>query len=270
MNKILVVGGVAVDTIVRNGKRYEVPGGAGVYTALAAAACGVEVSLLALQPEPLPQVLLPIAERLYEWQGPSIPAGELSHFEIGLDGDDHAFRVVNMGPENLLTVDMLPNDIQQYDCVHVTPVSGAARQLDFVQSLKRKGAKKISAGTFIHEVRNHPEKLLEVISLVDYFFMNEYEAFTLFGSLERAHTHEGGILFVTLGGEGVMIVQGEQQARLSAEPVDEVDPTGAGDVFCGSVLAHMSAGSSIAEAATMGMTQAAIKIKNIGSSRLLD
>lgn len=265
MIKILVVGGVAIDTIVRNGKRCEVAGGAGVYTSLAAAACGAEVSLLALRPEPLPLVLVPFGGRLSSWQGPPIPARELSHFEIGLDADVPSFRIVNMGPEERLTVDMLPDDIQRYDCVHVTPVSGAARQLEFVRALQRQGAKEISAGTFIHEVKNHPEKMLEVIRLVDYFFMNEHEAITLFDSLERTHMHAGGILFVTLGGEGVIIVQGEQQARLSTVPIEAVDPTGAGDVFCGSVLAQMAAGFSIQQAAREGMKLAADKVQRINS-----
>ena len=265
MIKILIIGGVAIDTIVRNGKRCEVAGGAGVYTSLAAAACGAEVSLLALRPEPLPLVLMSFAGRLSSWQGPPIPAGELSHFEIGLDADLPSFRVVNMGPEERLTMDMLPDDIQRFDCVHVTPVSCAARQLEFLRALKRQGAKKISAGTFIHEVKNHPNKMLEAISLVDYFFMNEYEATTLFGSLERAHTHKGGNLFVTLGGEGVMIIQDEKQFRLSGEQVEEVDPTGAGDVFCGSVLAHMAAGFSIQQAAREGMKMAADKVQRINS-----
>jgi hypothetical protein len=99
--------------------------------------------------------------------------------------------------------------------------------------------------------------------------MNEEEAICLFGALEKAKTECGKILYVTLGEKGVLVVQGEYQTRLKALPAKVLDPTGAGDTFCGAALVHLAAGMHPVMAAYQAMALAAEEIEHVGPTALL-
>ncbi|MSX55308.1 MAG: hypothetical protein F2772_07245, partial [Actinobacteria bacterium] len=67
--RLLVVGGASLDLIHIDGEPVATPGGAGLYTALAAVRAGVQVTMLAPVPDPMPPELEP-ARRLLNWVGP--------------------------------------------------------------------------------------------------------------------------------------------------------------------------------------------------------
>ena len=79
--KILIVGGASLDTLTINSINYTSPGGAGLYTALAAVKCGADVTLLAPLPNPMPEELTQAAA-LVNWIGPTITPAELAVFHI--------------------------------------------------------------------------------------------------------------------------------------------------------------------------------------------
>ena len=88
-------------------------------------------------------------------------------------------------------------------------------------------------------------QLLEAAAL---FFMNENEAVGLFGTLEEATARPNQQLFVTRAKEGATIITENGQISIEGYPVDEVDPTGAGDTFCGATLAGLAQGLPMEEA----------------------
>lgn len=104
----------------------------------------------------------------------------------------------------------------------------------------------------------------------DLFFLNENEARGLFGSLDGAQTAPGKLLFVTLAERGALVLQGEQRIHVPGLPAQELDPTGAGDSFCGATLAQLVAGVDPVMAARRGIALAARVIEAIGPTALWD
>jgi fructoselysine-6-P-deglycase FrlB-like protein len=76
---------------------------------------------------------------------------------------------------------------------------------------------------------------------------------------------------VKLGGDGALVARpGSPPAWVPAAPAEVVDPTGAGDSFCGGFAAGLALGDDAVEAAWRGAVTAAAAIGAAGSLRLLD
>ncbi|MBO6540518.1 MAG: ribokinase [Rhizobiaceae bacterium] len=58
----------------------------------------------------------------------------------------------------------------------------------------------------------------------------------------------GGVLIVTLGGDGVLAVTPDEAFKVPALQIAPVDTVGAGDTFCGYLAAGLDAGLSLADA----------------------
>lgn len=267
---LLIIGGTSTDILHLDSQTVPSAGGAGMYTAMAAHRCGSNVSLFAPKPNPIPDVLQPIAERLTEWHGPIVvPEEGLPHFEISQRGGKTEYLKATFGAESTLTPEMLPADLSKYDCIHVVPLGNAQKQLSFVEACQNRGAKKISAGTYLISVNESPEHVRSIMKNTDIFFINQSEAIGLFGSLEAAHTDPGKLLFVTLGADGACVIQGNHKTFIPSVPTTELDPTGAGDTFCGATLAYLAQGKHPVMAAQHAVPLAAQMIAHVGPTALL-
>ena len=268
MAHLLVIGGASSDILHYAGKTATSAGGAGMYTAMAAHRCGVQVSLYAPRPDPIPDALRPVADRLTTWQGPVVSPEELAHFEIAYQAGVTTYLKASLGAESSLTPDALPPDLSMYDCIHITPLLDAQRQLTFLGACRQRGAERICVGTFLDVCVNQPDVVRVIMDQVDYFFMNENEAVALFGSVEDAKTLPGKVLFVTLGEKGALVIQGDYATEFPAVPSKELDPTGAGDTFCGATVAHILQGHHPVMAARSATSLAAQMIEHIGPTAL--
>jgi hypothetical protein len=142
-------------------------------------------------------------------------------------------------------------------------------QLSFIQACRQRGAKQISAGTYPGDVAKQPQAVRAVIEQTDYFFMNDREAKAVFGSLESANTEPGRVLYVTLGAQGACIIQGDTSTWIPAVRATELDPTGAGDTFCGATLAYLLQKVHPIMAARQAAALAAEMIAQVGPTALL-
>ncbi|MDH3301427.1 MAG: ribokinase [Acidimicrobiia bacterium] len=73
-------------------------------------------------------------------------------------------------------------------------------------------------------------------------------------------------IVITLGADGVLLVEAAGSRRFAAPAVDAVDTTGAGDCFCGSLAARLALGDGIDEAIPWAMAAAAISVTRPGAS----
>jgi ribokinase len=129
----------------------------------------------------------------------------------------------------------------------------------------------MARGTFVLNpapARDLPDDLLEN---VDVLTPNRSELATLtgggHGDVEEAAHRLGrdGPTIVTLGSEGAMLVHGEQATRFAAPPVVAVDPTGAGDAFCGALAQALSRGVDLAAAVERAVVAGALATTRPGA-----
>lgn len=269
MSGLFVVGSASLDTLHIKGQPLPSAGGAGMYTAMAAKRSGANVIMFGPRPDPMPEVLRPIAGQCEAWIGPVVPPEELPHFEIRHEGDQAIYLNYSIGAELRLDPADLPTDLSGFDGIHVIPLGDSSLQHKFLLACRERGGKLLSAGTFLKDIQENPAAVKRVLETADVFFMNEAEAIGLFGALENAETPPGKLLFVTLGMNGVVIIQGSFRTLLAAFPADILDPTGAGDTFCGAVLASLLSGIHPVMAARAAAILAAQEIENIGPAALL-
>ena len=112
-------------------------------------------------------------------------------------------------------------------------------------------------------------KLLEFIDIMT---LNETEVTQIAGGsdFERAGAKLSkliGLVFVTRGALGVSVFEdGELIGSVEAMAVDSIDATGAGDTFCGYLVAGLSQGLTPLEAAELGTVAAGISVQSRGAS----
>jgi ribokinase len=269
MAHLLVIGGASSDTLHFAGQTATSAGGAGMYTAMAAHRSGVRVSLFAPNPNPIPDDLRPVAEKVTSWLGPVVTPEQLGHFEIAYHAGKTTYLHASLGAEASLTPKDLPPNLAAYDCIHITPLLDTQRQLAFLKACRQRGAQRISIGTYFGICDKKPGDVQAIMDEADFSFMNEQEAIALFGSLENAKTRAGKVLFITLGAEGALIIQGDYTTAVDAAPANELDPTGAGDTFCGATIAYLIQGYHPVMAAHSATALAAQMIEQVGPTALL-
>jgi ribokinase len=261
--RVLVVGLASLDVIHLPGRApLHTIGGAGLYTALAAAAGGAAVTLLAPKPSPMPDALA-VVERSLDWTGPQISADDIPRLEIAHHGGGRATLIgASWGGEAGLSVDALVPDLSPFDVVHVAALASAGRMLAFARAFRARGIPVVSAGTYFRVVSMERETVLTLADEADLFFCNENEANGLFGSAEAAHARPGQHVFVTLGERGAWVIGANDRAHVSTQPITELNPTGAGDTFCGAVLAVLAQGGRAVDAAQAGCAAATRLVSN--------
>jgi sugar/nucleoside kinase (ribokinase family) len=287
---LLVIGGASLDVYhLSNGQTVHSPGGAGLYTALAAACSGAQTGMFAPRPDPILEPLKTAAERI-TWLGPIVPPDQLPSFEIAHYGGGRAALLnATWGGEMLLTPGNFPHDQITAAIIHIAALRTAERQLSFAKALRMGNAEfemrnnpearaafpipssefRISAGTYGKICASEPDAVRELISLCDFFFMNENEANLLFGGADKVTAQPGQIIFITLAERGALVIQGDRVTHVAGHPANDLDPTGAGDTFCGATLAHFARGKHPVLAARAAVLLAAEEIGAVGPTRLL-
>lgn len=121
-------------------------------------------------------------------------------------------------------------------------------------------------------VARHRESFLELVAHhVDILFANETEIKALYAteSFDEAARHarqHTKLAALTRGPQGSVLIAGEEQVHVSAEPISKVvDTTGAGDLYAAGVLYGLTRGESLARAGRRGSIAAAEIIGHYGA-----
>jgi sugar/nucleoside kinase (ribokinase family) len=264
--RLLVVGGASLDVLHFGGRTSRSAGGAGLYTSLAARRAGVPVTMIGPRPEPMPPELAPAAARI-EWIGPPVSPDRLPTFEIAhLGAGRTEIKNIYWRSEANLSPADLPSDLS-HETVYCIGLTDPERQLAFVRHMGSRD-RRVACGTYSCAVKDHADVVREILEVADIFFCNESEAVGLFASLEAARTAPGKVLFITRGARGARVIQGDHATDILPVLVEELDPTGAGDTFCGTVLAFLAQGAHPVLAAERGVAAAAEMITGVGPEAL--
>lgn len=267
--KILIIGAASLDTYHFAGQIQDSVGGAGLYAALAAARMESDVSMLGPRLDPIPTIFQPIIERV-QWIGPLTTADRFCHFDIEYKDHKTTYLEYDVSAEAELNPADLPANIAEFAGVHITALSCVSQQLDFLQACRSRSHALISAGTCGHDISTEPEMVRKLIAAADIFFLNHSEAEHLFGRMENAQTRPGAVLVITLGEQGALVIQGSFATHIPGVQASELDPTGAGDTFCGATLAGIVNGYHPILAARRAAVLSAHMISALGPNALLD
>lgn len=264
--RLLVVGGASLDRIHVRGEPVATPGGAGLYTALAAARAGVDVTMLAPVPDPMPPELAP-AQDLIRWVGPVVDLDGLPRFEIAYDDDGSValFRE-HLGAEPDMTPAMLDLVAELPATAYCVPFMDAHLQRSFVDALRARGCLTVAA-TYGKAARSDTGLVRSTLDLADLSFCNADEASVLFPGDAAPPT--GRFRFVTRGRRGATVFQGDHRTDVTGRPAQALDPTGAGDTFCGTTMARILLGDHPVEAARQANAAAAEMVAAVGPAALL-
>lgn len=109
------------------------------------------------------------------------------------------------------------------------------------------------------------------ISLCDIFLPSLEDVTTLAGLADPdavadwAHALGARTVVLKLGGEGALVSDPAGRHRIAPHRVQLVDATGAGDCFCGNLLARMALGDRVLEAARYANAAAALAVQGFGA-----
>ena len=77
--------------------------------------------------------------------------------------------------------------------------------------------------------------------------------------------HGAHVVALKLGSGGALVSDGQQRKRLDALQVTVLDATGAGDCFCGNLLARLAKGDDVFSAARYANAAAGLSVQGFGA-----
>jgi len=83
--------------------------------------------------------------------------------------------------------------------------------------------------------------------------------------VDWSHALGAPTVVLKLGAQGALVSDGRERLRLAAHAVTAVDATGAGDCFCGNLLARLAQGDAVFEAARYANAAAALAVQGYGA-----
>lgn len=276
----LVVGNMTIDDLVfpDGTTRMGVPGGDAIYSGIGASFWGVDVHLCSICGPDYP---LETLSRQYSMSlqairridGPSMRNWGLYEEDgtrqfvlrdTGFTWSDYSPRAYD-----------LPSGLIGKVTTHIA-VLPWDHQLELAKALRKAGAPAITLDPDYNYMRaKTPEEISQLIQNVDVFLPSRQEAVSLFPEKQPESLLERFVNeFPSL--KAVVIKLGEAGSigfdrttgcgfRVPACPVNAVDPTGAGDAFCGGVLAGLAMGKSLVEGVLFGTVSASFVVEQFGT-----
>ena len=83
--------------------------------------------------------------------------------------------------------------------------------------------------------------------------------------LDWSHAAGAASVVLKLGGDGAIASDGRRRERIAGHRVPVTDATGAGDCFCGNLLARLTQGETLFEAARWANAAAALAVQGFGA-----
>lgn len=251
--ELLVVGHVTRDYI-RGETRL---GGAASFSARVAATLGIETALVTAAPADFP--LMAPLRALQQLSIHVVPSPTVTTFELDYSGPRR--RVILREVARPIRVEDVPPEWRDLPVAYVAPVAGECDRalVEGLRSrlicvglqgwLRKPGADGAVEPTIAPEASEPPKGLRAAVFSEE----DHPEAEFLAEQLSR----RGLVMALTRGRHGSTIRAGTERWELPAAPANEVDPTGAGDVFGIGLTLALARGASAPDAARAAASIAA-------------
>ena len=259
--RLTVVGSVNLDLVARTerlprpgetvtGATFsQIPGGKGANQAVAAARLGAEVTMIAcVGNDDFHRQAAVELER----------AGvDMTRFKVVDAPTGVALITVDADAENVIVVapgantELLPGDVHLPDC------DGVLCQLEIPLETVEHVAATAPGEFFLNAAPARGP-----VPAADVTIVNRYEL--------EALTHRDGVIAVTLGAEGALILEdGEEVARAAPPTVDAVDGTAAGDAFTACLVVSLLEGRARDESLRRACIAGALAASRFGAQTSL-
>jgi sugar/nucleoside kinase (ribokinase family) len=270
---VVFIGSPTQDHLIQGGSARQAIGGAAFISALAARWAGSTVGLVARVPTRLPAT----ASQVFgpgglHRAGLKTTTGKLPGFRISYDDQDRAtYEQIEMGMEAGLCADDIPDTWLGAKCkwIHIGGIgASAAQQAEMLRGIRHRAPHwngTLSAGTCRAMVEADPARTLTLLHATDVFFLNQ-EEFDLLCPSGPPADHDG-VIVVTQGEHGVQVYGGTHAGTHPAQAVTAIDPTGAGDSFCGGFIGASIEGHP--DPVSRGIRVAANVLEGMGADVLL-
>jgi ribokinase len=281
-SSLVCIGNLTIDEAVSPaGERVESVGGDALFAALAARVSGGNPTILApLGNDAVPALLAAI--RSAGTDPTALPRRDLPTVRNVVRYDEAGGRVWDLvlGDAHFEELSVHPADVS--DAVLAAPgllLCGMAlhAQLELAAWLRARTPATVYFDPQEDYIAGHEAALLDAVRACDVFLPSEIEAITLAGTAElnaAAETFLGlgpQVVVIKLAAAGCLVATSErpEPTVVSADVVEPVDSTGAGDAFCGAFAAeHLRSGDPYAAAAA-GAAAARIAVGAPGIGGLL-
>ena len=113
--------------------------------------------------------------------------------------------------------------------------------------------------------------IVKAVALSDIFLPSLEDMLALTGLndpdsvVDWSHAHGAHTVVLKLGAEGALVSNGERRESVGARRVPVRDATGAGDCFCGNLLARLAKGDELFKAAHYANTAAGLSVQGYGA-----
>ena len=276
---VSVFGNLTIDDLVFHdgSTRWGAPGGNAVYGALGAALWTGHVSIIAPIGADYPIELL--GKRIDLSRCPRVPRTLRNWGLYEEDGRRHF--ISRSATKNWSEFSPKPTDaLSGHQTVaHIAPLPHGIA-IGLAKELRKAGTLFISLDLDDHDLLGmaNLDETVELIRAVDLFLPSRQNVLAIFPGTEpfealrklRALASNVALIAIKCGAEGVIahIAGASEWIHVPAIPVELVDTTGAGDAFCGGVLAGFAEGEDPIEALLFGTVSASFCIEHLGFSGL--
>lgn len=262
------MGHVSMDRVITVKGDNRQPGGASLYTAIAAKTLVRNVDLVTCVGRDYAYMDI---LREFNLKGIKVSSRPSTSFTIKYDEDWKAdYLDVKIGAGVYIKYSQIPAGwLGDETILHLAPMppQKVLKTIDFVRSISPKTL--ISVNTWIGYIRRSTLNVLkEIARKADFFVLNEAEARALTGlkNLPRAVAKlEAETLIVTLGELGAIVKKDGDVTLIPALtrlPGETIDVTGAGDVWCGGFIAGYILSRDLNKAVVSGSILAGLKCQD--------
>lgn len=279
---VTMIGNISIDDLVfpDGSTKWCLPGGNAIYSALGAALWTGETA---------PHVIAPV--------GPEYPVGDLKG-RIDLSScrkldrtlrdwglyEEEGTRIFTFRTKTKNWLEFSPtlNDLgtASFVAAHIAPLRWEL-QVEFARALRARGASFISVDPDDRYLDQLDRKqTLALLNAVDLFLPSRQDVEALLPGLSmpealnelRQMAPNLPVIAIKCGADGVIAHEASADFYYSIPSVatDVVDTTGAGDSFCGGMLAGYAATGSILEALLRGSVSASYTVASYGPVALVD
>lgn len=278
MTRVLALGGLTIDWLeTASGRSGPALGGNAAYAAVGAWLAGSAAEVVSVVGDDYPAQLLDQltssgigVESVRVSPGPS--------FRVLLDESSDQ-RVISYlpGSGHNDRLDPIPSQLPALtsaDAAHLCAIPTASQRalLDELDGMV--GTITLDTVVIRGEIEPTPGELVDLARRVSAFLPSRDEVQHQWpGRLDRAleELHRSGVrrIVVKMGSDGSLGIDEGGLASVPAVPVVVVDPTGAGDAYCGAFCACLAAGAELREAMIWGAAAASVVIEGHGAAHAL-